>query len=164
MAVLAPGSSLPPLTLQHADGRRADLPRGETLWAFFKTTCPTCELLWPYLDRLSTLARGTGTGIVAVSQDDAATTDAFYDRLGIGIGVPALFDPPPWKASEAVGLSSVPTLLLVEQNGRIRETFEGFQKVKMEELAARFAARNGTPGAVESFFRPGELVPALRPG
>ena len=162
MAVLEPGSSLPPLTLQHADGRPASLPSGETLWAFFKSTCPTCELMWPYLDRLSSMTGDTGAGVVAVSRDNAAETKAVYDRLGVDI--PTLYDPPPWNASEAVRLSNVPTLFLVDERGRIRETIEGFQRAKMEELAARFSARMRRTGPDESFFRPGESVPALRPG
>ncbi|MEP6801357.1 MAG: TlpA disulfide reductase family protein [Acidobacteriota bacterium] len=162
MAVLEPGSFLPPLTLQDADGRPAALPSGETLWAFFKSSCPTCELMWPYLDRLSSMTGDTGSRVVAVSQDDAAETKAFYERLSID--VPTLYDPPPWNASEAVGLSNVPTLFLVDQEGRIRDTVEGFQRAKMEELAARFSAQTRGTSQPESFFRTGESVPALRPG
>ena len=38
-------------------------------------------------------------------------------------------------------LSNVPTLFLVDEDGRILETVEGFQRAKMEELAARFSAQ-----------------------
>ncbi|MEO8189265.1 MAG: TlpA disulfide reductase family protein [Acidobacteriota bacterium] len=176
MAVLEPGRTFPTLSLRDADGGPAVLPRGQILWGFFKTTCPTCELMWPFLDRLSSMAQRAGTAVVAVSQDDRGETEAFYERLRID--PPTLYDPPPWNASEAVGLSNVPTLFLVSAEARIRETVEGFQKAKMEELAARFSAesRSGAPAGQsrilsarsrvtsESFFRPGESVPALRPG
>lgn len=118
--------------------------------------------MWPYLARLSSVTGDTGARVVAVSQDDAAETKAFYERLSIDI--PTLYDPPPWNASEAVGLSNVPTLFLVDEDGRILETVEGFQRAKMEELAARFSAQTRRTAPSESFFLPGESVPALRPG
>ncbi len=161
MAVLDPGSSFPSVSLRGADGRPAVIPGGETLWAFFKTTCPTCELMWPYLDRLAERFNG-GASVIAVSQDEVAETQSFNERLGVRI--PTLYDGPPWKASEALGLSNVPTLLLVDGEGRIRETIEGFQKAKMEELAGHFTDRRASGGPAESLFRPGESVPALRPG
>ena len=76
-------------------------PAGETLYAFFKTTCPTCELTWPYLERLRVLAGDGGVAVVAVSQDDPGRTEAFNERLSTRI--PTLYDPPPWRASDAVG-------------------------------------------------------------
>jgi peroxiredoxin len=161
VAVLEPGSSFPPLSLRDADGRSAVASGGETLWAFFKTTCPTCELMWPYLERLAQRSNGGGS-VIAVSQDDVAETESFNERLGVGVRT--LYDGPPWKASEALGLSNVPTLFLVDREGRIRETIEGFQKAKMEELARRLTGRKPSQGPAESLFRPGESVPALRPG
>ncbi|MFN2633749.1 MAG: TlpA family protein disulfide reductase [Thermoanaerobaculia bacterium] len=161
MAVLEPGSSFPAISLRDAAGRPAVIPDGQTLWAFFKTTCPTCELMWPYLDRLAECSNGDGR-VIAVSQDDVAETESFNERLGFRIRT--LYDGPPWKASEALGLTNVPTLLLVDREGRIRETVEGFQKAKMEELAERFTDRRASGEPAESFFRAGESVPALRPG
>ena len=160
MAVLEPGSSFPPLRLQDSQGRPAVGPAGETLYAFFKTTCPTCELTWPYLERLRVLAGDGGVAVVAVSQDDPGRTEAFNERLSTRI--PTLYDPPPWRASDAVGVTSVPTLFLVAE-GRIRETLMGFEKRKWEDLAVR-AAAPGRDGVREALFRPEEKVPALRPG
>ena len=42
------------------------------LLAFFKINCPTCQLTFPFLQRLAD--RG-GPRIVGVSQDDAASQD-----------------------------------------------------------------------------------------
>jgi peroxiredoxin len=160
VAVLEPGSSFPPLPLQDSQGRPAAGPNGAALYAFFKTTCPTCELTWPYLERLRVRTLAGGVAVVAVSQDDPEETEAFNERLSTRIWT--LYDPPPWRASDAVGAASVPTLFLVA-DGRIRETLVGFEKRKWEDLAVR-AAAPGRDGVREALFRPEEKVPALRPG
>jgi hypothetical protein len=51
----------------------------------FKTTCPTCEFTWPYLERLRKAAGPTGLRIVAVSQDDPEKAAAFNKRLGSSV-------------------------------------------------------------------------------
>lgn len=137
------------------------MPPGQTLYAFFKTTCPTCELAWPYLERLRRLAEGGQLSLVAVSQDEPQPTEEFNARLATRI--PTLYDPPPWHASDAVGLTSVPTLFLVA-DGRIRQTLVGFEKQKLEELAGGAAVPGRAGNGTRTLFRPDEPVPALRPG
>lgn len=159
MALPDPGDPFPILPLTHADGRPADAPRGETLYAFFKTSCPTSELTWPYLERLRRIGDGA-LSVLAVSQDDPATTERFNQRTGAKM--PTLYDAPPWRASEALGMTTVPALFLVGADGRVRETALGFQKAKMEELARHAAALAGRPS--EPLFRPEENVPPIRPG
>ena len=154
------GDPLPKLELADARGRPASLPSGEVVYAFFKTTCPTCELAWPFLDRVRRAAEGSPLSVVAVSQDAPEEARQFAARTGTAI--PTLFDPPPWKGSQAVGLESVPTFLLVAPDGRVRETSVGFQKSIMVSLAARAAQLAGRPPA--PLFRPGESVPEMRPG
>ena len=161
MAALEPGALLPSLSLFDENGERTGLPRGETLYAFFKTTCPTCELAWPYLDRIRQLGR-QAFPVLAVSQDPPADTAAFNGRLGVSI--PTLYDPSPWKASDALGLESVPTFVLVDGEGRIRETAVGFQKHVLERFGDLAAARAGGSGSHATVFRAGESVPALKPG
>lgn len=126
---------------------------------FFKTTCPTCELAWPYLERLR--RRAGAIPIVAISQDPPSETRAF--ARGLGVELTTVYDPPPWAASEAAGLTNVPAFFVVDANGRIRESFLGFQKAKLEELASRGEhAPGGAPR--EPLFLPDEPVPEMRPG
>ena len=161
MAALGPGDRFPVLDLVSADGRPAPRTSGETLYGFFKTTCPTCELTWPFLERLRSYGDGD-RAIVAVSQDPPAETEAFNERLGVR--VPTFYDPPPWKASATLGLTTVPTLVLVDESGRIRETVVGFQKRKLEDLAGRAAPPTDAGDRTGGLFRPGESVPEMRPG
>jgi len=160
VAPLDPGSRFPTLTLRDETGAAARRPSGETLYAFFKTTCPTCGLAWPYLDRIRALAAGGRLSVLAVSQDDAEATARFYDELGVAL--PTLYDPEPWVASEKLGLESVPTFLLVGSDGVLRDRAVGFQRSKMEEFAGRAASLAGRPAP--ALFLPGDDVPAIKPG
>ena len=130
---LDPGSPFPSLALRDETGRPAAPPSGEVLYAFFKTTCPTSEFAWPYLDRVRMIGEGGRLALLAVSQDDPATTARFYERLNVAI--PTLYDSDPWRASEAAGLISVPTFILVRGDGIVRDVAVGFQRHKMEEFA-----------------------------
>jgi peroxiredoxin len=157
---LNPGTPFPSIALRDERGRAAGIPPGEVLYAFFKTTCPTCELAWPYLDRVWKIAEGGGLSVLAVSQDDRETTARFYEDLGVA--VPTLYDRDPWEASEAVGLTSVPAFFVVGKDGVIRDAAVGFQRHKMEEFAELAANRAGRRTA--ALFSPGENVPAMKPG
>ncbi|HEY6050878.1 MAG TPA: redoxin family protein [Thermoanaerobaculia bacterium] len=156
MPVLGPGSPFPRLDLRDSRGDAARPPEGEALYVFFKTTCPTCELLWPYLERLRRRVGGN-LEIVAVSQDEPPETERFAREQKSQVRT--VYDLPPWSASEEVGLENVPTMFLVGGDGRIRETVLGFQKAKLEELASKGSANGGHP-----LFRPDDRVPEIRPG
>jgi hypothetical protein len=73
-----------------------------------------------------------------------------------------LYDPAPWKASSALGLTNVPTFFLVGANGRIRETVVGFIRPRLEELARRAAKVSDRPAA--RLFRIGDHIPLIVPG
>lgn len=138
------------------------MPRsaGETLYVVFKTTCPTCELTWPYLERVRQAAEGGGLRVIAVSQDDPQKTSAFNERLGVR--VETAYDPDPWKASDALGVTTVPTFFRVGPKGSIEETAVGFERDRMERFADRAASLTGRPYA--GLFHASEKVPAFKPG
>ena len=142
------------------EGRKAAAPAGPALYGFFKTTCPTCEFAWPFLDRIRRRAEGGPLSVVAVSQDEPEDAARFAEELKTAI--PTFFDPEPWRASEALGLDNVPTFFFVDAGGRIRETVVGFQRDKMDELAGLASKLAGRPAS--ALFSPGENVPAIKPG
>lgn len=117
-------------------------------------------MAWPFLERIRQIGEAGKLQVVAVSQDDPRETREFNKHLGVGVAT--LYDPPPWKASEALGLSAVPTFLLVGSDGVIRDSAVGFQKQKMEAFAGRAAELAGRPK--QPLFRPGENVPGIKPG
>jgi len=131
------------------------LAAGPALLAFFKASCPVCQLTLPFLERIH---RGRTTGSLAVygiSQDDAETSREFAAEFGITF--PMLLDTEEsgYPASNAYGLSHVPSLFLVERDGTIAWSLEGFNR---RELAA-VAGKGGV-----SLFRPHEKVPDWKAG
>ena len=102
----------------------AELTVGKpALIAFFKSSCPVCQLTLPFLQRM---AAGGGLEIAAVSQDDMRTTEEF--RSGFGVRMLTLLDESKngYPASNAYGISSVPSLFMVEPGGRISMAVSGF--------------------------------------
>lgn len=160
MPVLEPGAKLPPLALR--DDRGAPLaPNGEeTLYVVFKTTCPTCALAWPFLERIRRTAEGGRLRVVGISQDDPEATRGFEERLGARVA--AAYDAPPYPASEALGVSTVPTFFRVAPDGTVAETVIGFDRARLDAFSKRAADLAGRPAS--PLFRPGENVPAIKPG
>jgi peroxiredoxin len=127
----------------------AALKKGPVLLAFFKIACPTCQLTMPFLERLAGVAQ-----VVAISQDDRAGTDQFRKRFNVAM--PAVLDPgPAYTASNLYGIRNVPSLFLVEPDGKISMAVTGFSKAHLEQLGERF----GVPT-----FHAGEDIPVFRPG
>jgi thiol-disulfide isomerase/thioredoxin len=84
---LRSGDRAPDFSLTGLDGTVRSLSEmlreGPVLLAFFKISCPTCQLTIPYLARLSE----TETRFVGISQDDAPSTRAFISRFAVAFDV-----------------------------------------------------------------------------
>lgn len=147
------GDKGPEFRLRSLDGgfvSLADLRRdGPVAIVFFKVSCPTCQFTLPFLQRLR------DRNVVAISQDAAEATREFHEAFGITL--PTLLDErrEGYPASNAWGLTNVPTLFVVEQDGSISTVENGFSRSGLEALGAKL----GRP-----VFRPGEQTPAFRPG
>ena len=159
VAALDPGFPFPAIPLRDAAGKTVEPPTGETLYVLFKTTCPTCELAWPYLERVRQSADG-GLKVLAVSQDEPAKTRKFNSRLGTHIET--VYDPSPWPASERLGITNVPTFFRVGPGGRIEETLVGFDRERIREFARRGASLAGR--TLPEIFPESENVPPIKPG
>lgn len=148
----APGFQLPDVNGVETS-LDAELAKGPLLLAFFKITCPTCQLAFPYLGRL---ARESGVPVIGVSQDDTSGTKEFNRTFGVTF--PTLLDSAKsrYKVSNAYAITYVPSLFLIEADGRIALTQSGFSRSTLEDIARRF----GGP----SPFREGERVPDFKPG
>jgi len=131
------------------------LPGGPVLLAFFKSTCPVCQMTLPFLDRIHSGRTPGSFEIYGVSQDDAETTQEFTGEFGIRF--PMLLDTEEsgYPASNAYGISHVPSLFLVERDGTIARSMEGFNKKEFLELAGQAGVNP---------FRPGENVPEWKAG
>jgi peroxiredoxin len=126
--------------------------KGPALLAFFKSSCPVCQLTLPFLERLKDNDK---LQIVGVSQDSAATTAEFRDEFGVTM--PMLLDESKngYPASNGFQITHVPTMFQVEPDGRISQAWKGWSKADMIALGER---------AGKSVLEPGEQVPVYRPG
>jgi peroxiredoxin len=110
------------------------LAQGPALLAFYKISCPVCQLTAPYLQRL---AANNAIQVIGISQDDANNTRGFMERFGVTF--PTLLDlaSEGYPASNAYGIASVPSLFLIERDGTIARCINGFSKRDFEEIGAR---------------------------
>jgi peroxiredoxin len=164
MAPLEKGSRAPEFSLAGTDGRTYSLSHpGEapTLLVFFKNSCPTCILAFPFLQRLYDRVRQAPLRFWGISQDSGEETRDFGSRHGAAF--PLLPDAPGYPVSNAYHLTSVPTLFLVEPDGKVSRTAVGFSKAELGSLAAEFERRFRIPG-VAPLFTASDEVPALKPG
>jgi peroxiredoxin len=153
--MLPAGAKPPNFFLTNLSGRQEALSellqKAPFLLAFYKASCPVCQMTLPYLERLS----GGCLPVIAVSQDDAAGTERFRQRFGLTI--PALLDrgEDGYPASNAFAITNVPSLFLIEPDGAISLAGSGFRKADLEALGRR---------AGISTFRPDEKVPDWKAG
>ena len=122
------------------------------LLVFFKITCPVCQLTMPFLERLH--AAGTLPS-AEFRRTMPPTRGEFLSYFGAAF--PTLLDSEDegFPASNAYGISSVPTMFLVEPGGVISRVIEGWNRIDMEALGA---------AAGIALFRPGDNVPAWKAG
>jgi peroxiredoxin len=134
--VLEPGSIAPEFSLKDVEGERtslrANLKLGPVLVTFFKISCATCQLTLPFLGRLEGSLR-----VLGISEDDADSTREFLDYFKITF--PVLIDPASdrYAVSAAYRLEFVPSTFLIEKDGKISWSLNGFHKADLEALAAR---------------------------
>jgi peroxiredoxin len=158
-AMLSEGAIAPDFVLEDLSGAkraRSAISNGRpVLLAFFKVSCPTCQYTFPFLERLYRGRSNRDIGMYAISQDDAESTREFNQEFGITL--PTLLDTEEsgYPASNAYGLAHVPSLFLIEPDGRISLALTGFEKKGLEQLGRRLGMEP---------FEPGEYVPEFKSG
>ena len=154
--LLDPGSPAPEFQLPQLDGGSAALQeilaKGPALIAFYKTTCPVCQLTFPFLERIH---KGGTLPVYAISQDDAEDTREFNREFGLTL--PTLLDSgrSGYPVSNAFGISSVPSMFLIERDGAIARVIEGWSKQDIESLGELAGVR---------VIRQGDNVPEWKAG
>ena len=158
------GQLAPEFSLKSLDGQEYSLQqlrqKGQVVLAFFKVSCPVCQFTFPFLQRIAERYAGEGASVVAVSQDDARSTKEFNQEYGVKFLT--LLDDAKYTVSNAYGLSVVPTILLVSEDGTIKLSGSGFSKADLESITSEFAQRRKL--AVAPLFHSDEVIPAYKPG
>jgi peroxiredoxin len=131
------------------------LADGPALLAFFKTTCPVCQMTLPFLERIQRGRTPGSLDVFGISQDDAETTHEFAGHFALNF--PMLLDTEEsgYPASNAYGISHVPSLFMVERDRKIMWSLEGFNRREILAVSS-YAGMNP--------FQPGENVPEWKAG
>jgi peroxiredoxin len=165
MAALTPGISAPDFKLQTTDGKqfslRDALTRGPVVAAFFKVSCPVCQYAFPFLERVFKAHGRKNVTIVGISQNEKKDTAAFMEEYGIRFPV-LLDDTRTYPASNAYGLTNVPSIFWIAQDGEIEISSVGWERKEIEEINRKAAKIDGV--GPKPVFYADEQVPDFRAG
>ena len=165
MAALTAGTKAPDFDLKTLDGKRFSLgdalAQGPVVLAFFKVSCPTCQYALPFFERLHQAYGKNGVTLVGVSQNDAKDAAAFNKEFGITFPV-LLDDTRSYPVSNAYGLTNVPTVFWIAQDGEIEVSSVGWVKADFESINRKMAEAGKT--APSPVFKPEEDIRDFRAG
>lgn len=164
MTHIVAGNAAPEFSLKSLDQRQyalhSLLERGPVVAAFFKISCPVCQFAFPFLERLHQQYGSGGATFLGISQDDARATKSFASEYGVTF--PMVLDEDGYSVSNVYGLTNVPTIFLIEPDGKVKVSSMGFDKKDLETIASQLAERKKM--ALTPLFRPDEVIPANKPG
>ncbi len=165
MSALPAGTSAPNFDLPAMDGSNFSLQealsRGPVLAIFFKISCPVCQYAFPYFERIYKTYGGKQLTIVGISQNDSKDTAAFMKKFSVTFPV-LLDEPKTYPASNAYGLTNVPTSFWITPDANIEISSVGWSRQEFEEMAGKAAA--ATASVPMPIFQPQESISDFRPG
>jgi len=161
MATVAVGERAPGLALRGLDGQahRLHEATGPVLVVFFKVSCETCGLAFPYFERLFQAYPQGGWHLWGISQDSASDSQAFVEEHGVTF--PILLDEG-WAISRAYDPEGVPTSFLIGPDAKVTRVVPAFQKAALNELSAIIAGYIGAEPVV--IIPNDDPAPPFRPG
>src|SRR5580700_3653876 len=120
MTTIVAGQTAPDFSLKSIEGTEYSLSkllkRGPVFVSFFKVSCPVCQFTFPFLQRLyKRYGSKDVVTFLGISQDDARATKEFADQYGVTF--PIVLDAKGYPASNAYGLTNVPTSFLIDTDG-----------------------------------------------
>ena len=123
---------------------------GPAVIAFFKVTCPVCQIVAPVIQALA----DGGARVLAVGQDPPERLTAYAQRFSQN--VPTVSESPPYLVSNAYKISAVPTIFLVAQDGTIEHSVGAWNRDRWNAVA--------TALGVPPVSHEGDGLPVHRPG
>jgi peroxiredoxin len=142
-------------------GLRDLLEPGGGVLVFFKEDCPASELVVPSLAPLAAALEREERFFLAIAEDPEDVALAYRKRHGLRF--PIAWQAPPYAASAAYAITTVPALFVIDGTGVIAERVEGF--IKSEYLALGAGIEQALAlGSVPPILHRPEDLPQLRPG
>src|SRR5258707_3520613 len=122
MTHIVAGNTAPGFSLKALDNKEYSLntllERSPVVASFFKSSCRVCQLTFPFLERLYKRYGGDGVTFLGISQDDAKATKKFASEYSVSF--PMALDEKGYPASNAYGLTTVPTIFLIDPDATLK--------------------------------------------
>ena len=164
MSTISAGAAAPLFALGGMNGQNYSLSdalkKGPVLAAFYKISCPVCQFTFPFLERIYEAYGDSNITFWGISQDDVSGTREFMNEFGVKF--PSLIDASGYTTSKQYGLTNVPSIFLIQPDGKVQTATVGFNKRDLEKISAELSKVSGKPA--HPVFLPGEKVPEYRPG
>jgi peroxiredoxin len=165
LETLKAGTKAPQFTLPATDGwsfsLQEALERGPVVLAFFKKSCPVCQYAFPLYQRLFQAYGNRGVTLVGVSQNPKKDTEAFAESFGVMFPI-LLDDTSTYPVSNAYGLTTVPTVFWIAENGEIEISCVGWSRKDFEAMGEKMAVAGKMPPA--ALIQPQEKIADFRFG
>ena len=127
---------------------------GDALVLIGHRNCKTTRETLPFVDRIHR-RRGARHAVLAILQDDKQTARELQAKLGLEL--PLRLEPDPYPVAGELGLTTVPTLFLVDRACQIQKISEGFVRADLESFASLL-------GVEAPLFTAADKAPAMKPG
>jgi AhpC/TSA family protein len=142
----------------------ADAPRfpaidrdGPHALVFYKSTCSVTQMAGP---PIATLGDAFPGAVLGVGQDPQETLDSFAEERSWSF--PQVPDLAPYEVSDAYGIMSAPTLVVIDADGRVADVVESWDRDGMNGAAAVLAGLLDTDAPTLS--TPDDGLPSFKPG
>lgn len=142
-------------------GRRDIVEPGGGVIVFFRSDCPASEILVPRLNALARALELEDRLFIGIAEEGEVSARAFHSDHALGF--PVAYDAAPHATTRDYGITTLPTLLVVDGMGIVAERLQGFIKADYLSLGPAIEqalALGNTPPMLD---RPEDL-PDIKPG
>lgn len=131
--------------------------KGPHALVFYKVTCSVTEMAGPALARLG---EAYPSAVVGIGQDPQVELDSFATRHGWGFAQTP--DLAPYEVSNAYGIASAPTVIVIDGDERVADVVESWDREGLNRVSATLAGLLGAEPVILSTEADG--LPAFKPG
>jgi peroxiredoxin len=162
VAILEIDQTAPGFSLRGIDDKIYALNQHDarlTLVVFFKTTCPTCMLAFPYIEKIQRAYRDAGLAVWGIAQDAREPSAEFARAYGATFAILTDAD---LRVARVYDPEFVPTTFLIDRAGKIIERVIAFNKIELNRVAKVIAEKLNAPVALTAPDNDGN--PPFKPG